>query len=372
MHIAIDARSLSLPEKALRGTGHFVRLLLSELAHLDRENHYSILLAPGQELAIPGPNFEPVLLPWEYGDISRASWWTESWRAGAVLRRLAPDIYHSADLYLPRGFPGPILVTAYDYFHLPLAGPITLFQKRYGWRWNLRFRTRYRWTWWALARSAARVATISRTTAGTIASHWPNLKARLVPITLGIENDAFLNAPSPSFPVEASRLGRPLILHVGGLENRKNPDGVLGTFERLRRESPGATLLLVGPAHGARPEQPGVVLAGYLPRDQVLAAYGLADLLLYPSFDEGFGLPVLEALAAGCRVVTSRGTATEEVAAGRARLVDPHDAEEIFAVTREALAGPRPAPWSGVRRARDTAAEYRDLYRGMAKRGGDS
>lgn len=363
LRIAVDARALSIPEKASRGAGHVIRQLLRELAHGDPDIRYTVLMAPGQERPDAAGSLEWCVLPWKYGDLSRRDWWLESWRTGRAVSRMNVDLYHSTDLYVPRGYHGPILVTAYDYIPIPLLGPVTLFGTTYGWRWNVAFRWRYRWTWRALARRAARVATISHTTAEVIARHRPELRDKLVPIPLGLENEAFAYPNTERLPQGLDRLTGPVLLHVGGLEYRKNPRGVLETFARLRLDFPGATLLLVGPFHGVRPDAPGVLYLGYLPREELMAVYRRADLLLYPSFDEGFGLPVLEAIAAGCRVVTSRGTATEEVAAGRAVLVDPHDLAGIEAGVRASLDGRRPEPDTHVRRARDTAADYRSLYR---------
>jgi glycosyltransferase involved in cell wall biosynthesis len=86
------------------------------------------------------------------------------------------------------------------------------------------------------------------------------------------------------------------------------------------------------------------------------ALYSGADLFAFPSLYEGFGLPVLEAMAQSTPVVTSRGTATEEAAGGAAVLVDPRDVDDIGRGIAEALADP--APWVAAGRERAAAMTW--------------
>lgn len=130
-----------------------------------------------------------------------------------------------------------------------------------------------------------------------------------------------------------SRLGfsEPFVLWVGTAEPRKNLSGLIAAMETL-----DAPLVVVGPDGWGvdldavlAPLGNRVTRLGRLDRADLDAAYALATVFAFPSFDEGFGLPVLEAMAQGTAVVTSRGTATEEVAGGAAILVDPHDTASI-------------------------------------------
>jgi glycosyltransferase involved in cell wall biosynthesis len=114
----------------------------------------------------------------------------------------------------------------------------------------------------------------------------------------------------------------------------------------------------------------GVRWLGFVPDDELARLYRGAQCVLYPSLYEGFGIPVLEALACGAPVVTSAGTAMEEVADGAAVLVDPRDAEAIAAGITEAIQRRDELGRRGIERARayswDAAAEatagvYREL-----------
>jgi glycosyltransferase involved in cell wall biosynthesis len=119
------------------------------------------------------------------------------------------------------------------------------------------------------------------------------------------------------------------VLAVATLEPRKNlPRAV----EAARLA--GVELRVVGSRGWGGVDVPGWV--GEIPDSELAALYRGARAVLYPSLYEGFGLPVLEALACGTPVVTSRETAMEEIAGGAAILIDPHDVESIAAGIAEA------------------------------------
>ena len=136
-------------------------------------------------------------------------------------------------------------------------------------------------------------------------------------------------------------LSGPYLLFVGTLEPRKNLRGLLEAVARLDR--PDLTLAVVGPSGWgdvlsglATPASP-VVRLGHVSDQDLSALYAGAAAFCYPSFEEGFGLPVLEAMSAGTPVVTSCGTATEDAAGGAALLVDPADPAAIASALARVL-----------------------------------
>ncbi|CAN5910325.1 N/A [soil metagenome] len=143
-------------------------------------------------------------------------------------------------------------------------------------------------------------------------------------------------------------LTRPYVLFVGTVEPRKNLSGVMAAMATLAGR--GLDLVLVGPdgwnedlaalvgvldGTGIGVVRPGFVAAGDLP-----ALYAGAAAFCFPSLREGFGLPVLEAMAHGAPVVTSAGTSTAEVAGEDALLVDPHDPAAIGRALEQLLDDP--------------------------------
>ena len=130
-------------------------------------------------------------------------------------------------------------------------------------------------------------------------------------------------------------LDRPYVLWTGTIEPRKNLKGLLEAFRSLRGE---IDLVLVGPKGWnedldalVREIGSEVKVLGFVPKRELDALYAGADVFCFPSHLEGFGFPVLEAMAQGTPVVTSRGTSTEELAGDVAVLVDPASPTDIAA-----------------------------------------
>lgn len=166
---------------------------------------------------------------------------------------------------------------------------------------------------------------------------------------------ALLNVPTArirvvphgvSIPAEVPPLhGRePLILHVGAIQHRKNIARLLTAFERLR----GSWRLVFAGSFGFGREElrdriaqssrrEFIEVLGYISDTQLRQLYARARLLAFPSLDEGFGIPVLEAMSWGLPVLTSNRSALPEVSGGAARLVDPYSVEDITAGLEEQL-----------------------------------
>jgi glycosyltransferase involved in cell wall biosynthesis len=155
------------------------------------------------------------------------------------------------------------------------------------------------------------------------------------------------------------------VLALGTLEPRKNLPRLAQATRRL-----GLELRLVGAAGWGRVDVDGdgVRWLGRLPDDEVAALYRGALCFVYPSLYEGFGIPVLEAMRCGAPVVTSAGSAMEEVAGQAAELVDPLDPAAIADGIRRAIERRAELRSAGFERARlfswETAARATaDVYR---------
>ena len=141
----------------------------------------------------------------------------------------------------------------------------------------------------------------------------------------------------------AYQITGPFILYVGNLQPRKNLSRLLMAFARLKeKDRIPHQLVIVGqktwPEDGisetlrSRALENEVILTGYVPVEDLPAFYNAASFLAYPSIYEGFGLPVIEAMACGTPVITSFGSSLEEIAGGAAILVDPYSVSSMASV----------------------------------------
>jgi glycosyltransferase involved in cell wall biosynthesis len=171
------------------------------------------------------------------------------------------------------------------------------------------------------------------------------------------------------------RLPEQFVLFVGTREPRKNLFGLLNAMEQMDWELP---LVIAGPSGWgpfelADAPEGRLVITGLLDPPELHALYSLATVVAYPSFEEGFGFPVLEAMGYGAPVVTSFGTSTEEVAGGAAVLIDPQSPVSIAAGIGEAMARRDELVAAGYARVAQctwarTAEQIETVYRSVLAR----
>jgi glycosyltransferase involved in cell wall biosynthesis len=213
--------------------------------------------------------------------------------------------------------------------------------------------------------------------------HFPEEKILVIPEAANTHYRA-LREEEIQPALERASVSRPYILYVGSIEPRKNLVRLLQAYSQLREWSPKWRLVIVGARNFWKSspvkeavEQLGlgewVRFTGYVPEEDLPALYNGADLFVFPSLYEGFGLPVLEAMACGTPVVTSNSSSLPEVAGEAALLVDPYSVDEIAASMRRVLEDPelaaelrargleRVGQFSWERTARETIAVYEQV-----------
>jgi glycosyltransferase involved in cell wall biosynthesis len=247
-------------------------------------------------------------------------------------------VLHGTNFVLPPARHAAGVVTVHDLAYLHSPGVVSAA--------SLRYRE-------LVPRSLRRAAVVFTPTAAVAAelTEAYGLAADRVRVTpLGVDGTwAAATAPEPGW-LAARGLPESYLLAVGTLEPRKGLDVLLDAYRAVLADDPDAPRLVLvgppgwGPAVTATGLPAGsVLLPGYLPEADLRTVVAGARLLAFPSRYEGFGLPPLEAMAAGVPVLASDLAAVREATAGLVRLVPPGSVDDLAAALRAELRDPTPA-----------------------------
>jgi len=194
--------------------------------------------------------------------------------------------------------------------------------------------------------SLAKVITGSEWSKSELVKFFELEAEKIAVLPYGVDLDLFRPLPDAS---HLSPVQRPYLLHVGPCEPRKNLVRLIRAFAQLKHFYKIPHVLVMAGSPGRMTETvqneihqlgiaDAVVMAGIVNDDALLNLYNGADLFVFPSLYEGFGIPVLEAMACGTPVVTSNSTALPEIAGGAAALVDdPTDVDNLAEVCQQVL-----------------------------------
>jgi glycosyltransferase involved in cell wall biosynthesis len=314
--VLIDARPLQGPNGG-RGIGSYVKGLLSGLLEHGLDGHVSLLVdgrlpAP----SVPEGAFVAHAIKPRYR--GRFGLIEEAATMSGRLQRIHPALYHATSLALPSRSPVPLVVTLHDLIPWAMRGRQM---------WGERSR------WWIGRRLLRRADLVI-----AVSSHVAEDAQRLA----GLPQDRLLVVPEgvgPGFrPAEgaAERVAErhgvsgPYLLYVGALDARKDPRGLLRAWRVAREAGADVDLVLAGsPGKQAPADLPGARRLGYVQHAELVDLYTAAACFVFPSRYEGFGLPLLEAMACGCPVVAYRNSSIPEVVGDAGLLVDDGDADAL-------------------------------------------
>jgi glycosyltransferase involved in cell wall biosynthesis len=351
--IAFDVAPLSHPRS---GIGTYVRGSLAGLAEAAAGRHEIVAFAPTSP---QGKKAIPAALDGVPVDVSLqflpfAHFWRQGWsRLGrpSVERFLGEiDVLHFSDWMYPPQRGGVRATTVHDLF--PLRYPDWVHPQTY------RMHSR---KYAHAAQTCDLIVVNSEFTAGEVVE------------LLGFPRDQICvayPAISPSLGPEGSarELGAPYILTVATLDRRKNLETLLDAMAQVRRSHPELLLAVAGAPgwQGPSLNREGVLALGYVEDDELAALYRGAEVFAYPSRFEGFGMPIVEAMACGTPVVASAHPSLDEASGDAAVRADPNSAEALAEGIEETLSDrdARVAAGFGHARRLRSAAGARTILRG--------
>jgi glycosyltransferase involved in cell wall biosynthesis len=368
--VRIALSLLSLRPGQVGGAETYVRALVRHLPEVAGRDEMLLVLDRDLDREIEGPGWTKVVVPYGARELvaRRIAEAYTPWRdrrSEAVLAAARPDVtLFPQQSIFPHRAPGAAVLTAVDVQHLVLPGHFGLFDRTFRPRVYPRSMER-----------AAQVIAISEFTKGTLVERCGVETARVTAIPFGLE---LRSAGAPG--VEASRLvDGPYLYYPAATWPHKGHAALLRTFAMLRLAGRIAgKLVLTGqrtplwertllPLARTLEIEHEVIHLGFVPFDEVHRLYAGAAAVVFPTTFEGFGLPVLEAVQAGRKVVTSRLPLFDEIGVPPAAQADFEKADEVLA----ALAQPGPTrllrePLSWPEVARRTV----EVLRGAATGGG--
>ena len=329
MRFSVDAHSIG---QRLTGNEVYVRSLLNGFAQLDPEAEFVAYVS------------EPDVNGWvPRGFLKRHVAGNRYWRLGfdlsVCLRRDRPDLIH-VQYNGPLFCPVPMVVTVHDVSFIEHPEYF-----RTGQACQLRLSTGN------TLRRATKILTISEFSRQRLSRAFGLDPEEIVVTPLGAQQHFRPGNRAQAIDRLRRTLGieRPFLLNVGDLQPRKNQVGLIRAFCELVRCQPQLPHLLVlagketwfSPRIREEIRRSGqaerIRVTGFVSEEDLAALYRAADLFVFPSFYEGFGLPVIEAMASGRAVICSNTSSLPEVADAAALLIDPRSTGEIVRAMRDVL-----------------------------------
>jgi glycosyltransferase involved in cell wall biosynthesis len=332
MRILIDSTQIPLSRT---GAGLYAEHLLQEMpAALGPEDRLFVLVQSDdrtfRDLADAHENLTPIVLPSSVFRNRVALTFYEQAILPVIALRRRIDVIHSLHYTFPLLCPRPRVVTLHDMTH-PLFPEMHTFGHRTVMSAFDRLAMRH-------AEAVLFVSESTRRDAERLFGAGRNLRA-VTP--LAVDHAAFDGVPDAAIADVRSRVGiaEPYILFLGTLEPRKNIPRLIAAFDTIAERHPNHRLVVAGkpgwhyaPALDAidrSPHKDRIHRVGFVDPNDKPALIAGCDALVYPSLYEGFGLPVLEGMAAGAPVIAGNVSSIPEVAGEAAVLVDPYSVDEI-------------------------------------------
>lgn len=336
MRIGIDAYVTSA---GMGGFVSYISHLCNGLAEQHPDDELLVYL-PGTsavELVFDQPNVVVRTVEFDPGGYPTRLERDPGWHQDALARAVAaddPDVFLGTSFFLPLRWPGPSVVTVHDLIferHPEFFTPG-----------NLELYT----TWGRRAAERADgIVAVSESTAREVRTYWGDKPITVTPLSHSLRFIPTDTAESRAVVADRIGIRGNYVLSIAAVHQRKNLDGLVAAFAYLPKELRDNTTLLLVNLYPGRADEllqrhdiaDRVVVTERIPDEVMPHVYRAARVLVHPAFYEGFGIPVLEAMACGTAVVGSTRPAIPEIAGDAALLVDPYDVDAIAGAMRNVL-----------------------------------
>jgi glycosyltransferase involved in cell wall biosynthesis len=334
MHIAIDAAPLG--EQRKTGVAQYTSHILKELSILDPVNEYALFGIPckGKVIDFESRNFKAKGLPCR--SILSLHWyiWTFWYYTGfsCQLKADNPDLFISTYPSMPPYFNCPGIVFIYD---------LTPLSIKYGHRADFKLRFRLQVT--NAVKRASHIVTISQSTKNEIVKYFGINPQKIDIIFPGFDSEVFKPGQDVNHIEQVKRafgIDGSYILYIGTLEPKKNVIRLVDAFCQLKKQKGISEKLVLAGKRGWNEVEifdqimrsgmeNEVIYTGYVPDAEVPFLMSGAEVFVFPSLHEGFGIPPLEAMACGIPVIVSNTSSLPEVVGDAGMLVDPCSVDSI-------------------------------------------
>ncbi len=328
MTIGIDARMYSTN---FTGIGKYNYELIRNLLRLDTTNRYVIFLNP---VEFPGfddssPYVKKVMVDAPHYSLAEQTVFLRT------LQQEKLDLMHFTHFNAPLLYRGPCLVTIHD---------LTISFYKGKKHTSLPKRLMYYTVVRSILKKARKIIAVSQYTESDIERLYPFTKGKIKMIYEAADAEFQVIHDTPRLEATRKKYGldRPFLLYSGNWRNHKNVAGLIRAFAHILKQNPARELLLVitGKEDPYYPEvkelprllgiESHVKLVGLIPTSELIDLYNLAEIFVFPSFYEGFGLPILESMACGTPVASSNTSCLPEVGGPEGCVYfDPHNVEEM-------------------------------------------
>ncbi len=327
MKIGIDARFYNES-----GVGRYIRNLIVNLKMLDKENQYSIFLLPKDFKQFANTkNFQGVCADFAwYG-------FAEQFNFPKLLNKFKLDLMHFPHFNVPIFYSGKFVVTIHDLIHQHHAmkrattlNPLTFKIKQIG----------YRKVFKIAASKSQKILVPSKSVQQLLTREW-NVASDKIVITPEAVDNKILEIANRMTKIEYEKIlskfkiNNSYLFYVGNAHPHKNLESLIKAFLILQKNNPTLLLVLSGYDHyfwqrlKKEHTHKNIIYTGFISDEQLVALYKGAQVYIMPSYEEGFGIPILEAFACFCPVISSKVGSLPEVGGDACLYFDPHNLDDL-------------------------------------------